>query len=302
MNYYEHHIGDYDEATAHLTACEDGIYSRLIRKYMATERPLPTDIKVLQRLVRARTRDEKSAVQTVLDEFFELRDDGWHQHRCDETIERYLDKQGKARASAEARWGSKRSQSDGNANASEEDHANAMRTHNYENAESQEKSVTEASTEKNKFGGASAPASKNSMNSTSSHMRTHCDGNANQSPNTKHQAPTNGKNKGAPSALELPEWIPKDAWDAFVAMRKKIKAPLTPDAERLAVGTLEKLMHAGHRPRAVLEQSTLNSWRGLFEIKTPRANGNHESREAFNARENERAKALLFGPEVGDAA
>ena len=31
MNYYEHHIGDYAEATAHLTFVEDAAYSRLIR-------------------------------------------------------------------------------------------------------------------------------------------------------------------------------------------------------------------------------------------------------------------------------
>lgn len=32
MNYYEHHIGDYDQATAHLTACEDGIYGLTARR------------------------------------------------------------------------------------------------------------------------------------------------------------------------------------------------------------------------------------------------------------------------------
>lgn len=89
MNYYEHHIGDYDEATSHLTACEDGIYSRLIRKYMAKEQPLPNDLPALQRLVRARTREEKKAVATVLSEFFVLMDDGWHQHTCDEAIEKF---------------------------------------------------------------------------------------------------------------------------------------------------------------------------------------------------------------------
>ena len=96
LNYYEHHIGDYDQATAHLTACEDGIYSRLIRRYMASEKPLPADVKTLQRLVRAHSREEKSAVETVLNEFFELRDDGWHQHRCDEEIDKYHAKQPKA--------------------------------------------------------------------------------------------------------------------------------------------------------------------------------------------------------------
>lgn len=130
MHFYDHHIGDYDEATAHLTACEDGIYSRLIRKYMATEKPLPADLKTLQRLVRARTREEKEAVETILEEFFELQEDGWHQHRCDESINRYQDKQAKARKSAEARWGARKTQSEGNANA----YADEMRTHSEGNA------------------------------------------------------------------------------------------------------------------------------------------------------------------------
>lgn len=89
MNYYEHHIGDYDQATAHLTACEDGIYSRLIRWYMASESPLPADVKLIQRRVRAHTRDEKNAVVAILEEFFEITDEGYRQHRCDEEIERY---------------------------------------------------------------------------------------------------------------------------------------------------------------------------------------------------------------------
>lgn len=91
MNYYEHHIGDYDEATSHLTACEDGIYCRLIRKYMAKEQPLPDDLPALQRLVRARSRDEKNAVASVLSEFFYLVDGFWHQKTCDEAIEKFRD-------------------------------------------------------------------------------------------------------------------------------------------------------------------------------------------------------------------
>jgi uncharacterized protein YdaU (DUF1376 family) len=89
MNYFEHHIGDYDEATSHLTACEDGIYSRLIRKYMAKEQPLPNDIPALCRLVRARSREEKNAVASILAEFFYLVGDVWHQKTCDEAIEKF---------------------------------------------------------------------------------------------------------------------------------------------------------------------------------------------------------------------
>jgi len=89
MNYYEHHIGDYAEATAHLSILEDGAYSRLLRKYYATEQALPADIGRVQRLVGARTDEERGAVEIVLREFFDLRDDGWHQPRCDKLIAAY---------------------------------------------------------------------------------------------------------------------------------------------------------------------------------------------------------------------
>lgn len=130
MNYYEHHIGDFAEATAHLSFVEDAAYSRLIRKYYAQEKPLPADVKAVQRLVGARSKDEREAVESVLNEFFELQDDGWHQARCDAEIARYQDKQAKAKRSAQARWNAKPAHSEGNANAS----PNAMRTHSEGNA------------------------------------------------------------------------------------------------------------------------------------------------------------------------
>ncbi|WP_265280654.1 YdaU family protein [Verminephrobacter aporrectodeae] len=89
MNYYEHHIGDYAEATAHLSFIEDAAYSRLIRKYYAIEKPLPAEIKAVQRIVSARSKDERDAVGAVLEEFFTLQNDGWHNARCDEEIARY---------------------------------------------------------------------------------------------------------------------------------------------------------------------------------------------------------------------
>lgn len=93
MNYFELHIGDYETATAHLTACEDGIYGRLMRRYYSTEEPLPLELKAVQRLVRARTREEKEAVETILEEFFAQADDGWHHARCDAEIARYREKE-----------------------------------------------------------------------------------------------------------------------------------------------------------------------------------------------------------------
>lgn len=102
LNYYQHHIGDYAEATAHLSFVEDAAYSRLLRKIYAAEAPLPADTKAIQRLIGARTKEEREAVETVLQEFFTLNADGWHNKRADAEIASYQDKSAKARASAQA--------------------------------------------------------------------------------------------------------------------------------------------------------------------------------------------------------
>ncbi len=94
MHYYEHHLGDYAEATAHLSLMEHGIYSQLIRKYYAKERPLSADPGVVQRLVGARTKKEREAVNTILKEFFTLEEDGWHNARCDKEIKLYQEGNG----------------------------------------------------------------------------------------------------------------------------------------------------------------------------------------------------------------
>lgn len=86
LNFYKHHIGDFDQATRHLSFVEDAAYSRMIRKYYAEEKVLPVDVKKIERLIGARTKEEREAVAVVLEEFFVLEDDGWHNKRCDEEL------------------------------------------------------------------------------------------------------------------------------------------------------------------------------------------------------------------------
>jgi len=86
VNYYDHHIRDYDAATAHLTWDEDMAYTRLIRWYYRKEMPVPADLKEACRQVRASTKTQRDAVAAVLKEFFVLREDGWHQETCDDAI------------------------------------------------------------------------------------------------------------------------------------------------------------------------------------------------------------------------
>lgn len=94
MNYYEHHLGDYAKDTAHLTMLEDGAYRRLLDRYYGTE----SGIQAAQahRIARARTREEKQAVDAVLEEFFFLVDGLWKNNRAEEEIKKFSDKKPKS--------------------------------------------------------------------------------------------------------------------------------------------------------------------------------------------------------------
>lgn len=65
----------------------------------------------------------------------------------------------------------------------------------------------------------------------------------------------------------LPDWIPQDAWNSYVEMRKKIRKAPTPRAAELVIAKLLKLRNEGHPPAAVLEQSIVNSWQDVFPLR-----------------------------------
>jgi uncharacterized protein YdaU (DUF1376 family) len=221
MNYFELHIGDYEKATSHLTACEDGIYGRLLRRYYDTEAPLPNDVKAIQRLIRARTREEREAVETVLKEFFSLEDGKWHGKRCDEEIAQYSAKREKAKRSAEARW------------LNTERNANAM--------------------------------------------RTHTEGNAHQTPDTRHQSPENlPTTSGALAPVADPifgdglaflirKGIPEKGARSFLgAMRKEIRDDLVVtelliEADRQDVSEPLAWLRAAGRNRVARPQTKLSA-------------------------------------------
>ena len=73
------------------------------------------------------------------------------------------------------------------------------------------------------------------------------------------------KEQGARFAL--PDWIPADAWDGYVAMRKQIKKPMTDRACELKVVELEKMRKAGFDLSAILNKSTANSWTDIYAPK-----------------------------------
>jgi len=88
VNYYERHLGDYAKDTAHLSMLEHGAYTLLLDRYYSTEQGIPAD--QAHRVARARTREEKAAVDAVLAEFFTLSDDTWVNNRAEEEIPKAL--------------------------------------------------------------------------------------------------------------------------------------------------------------------------------------------------------------------
>ena len=90
MNFFKKHIGDWIRDTAHLSAVEEGIYSRLIDQYYSREKPLPVDIKAACKLARASSKNDRLAVSYVLDSYFTLTENGYTHDRCDSEIKYYV--------------------------------------------------------------------------------------------------------------------------------------------------------------------------------------------------------------------
>lgn len=86
--------------------------------------------------------------------------------------------------------------------------------------------------------------------------------------------------------IEIPEWIPKVQWEAFMEVRKGLRAKNTNRAILLLVADLKKLHHSDDIGE-VLDQSIKNSWKSVFPVKHQgQGNGQRRAESAhdkFNA-------------------
>lgn len=73
--------------------------------------------------------------------------------------------------------------------------------------------------------------------------------------------------KPAKAAFVLPNWIPVDAWDGYLEMRKKKNKVPTDRARDLVIKELAKLLAAGHDLESVLDNSTKNGWTDVYAPK-----------------------------------
>jgi hypothetical protein len=85
------------------------------------------------------------------------------------------------------------------------------------------------------------------------------------------------KTKGQP--FVLPSWVPLEAWQRFNDMRTaKSKKAWTNGAKTLTIKTLEKLTADPREATAIMDQSTMKGWAGIFPAKDQN-DFNHQARE-----------------------
>lgn len=100
MNYYQHHIGDFNNATRHLSLIERAIYRDLLDMYYDTEKAIDaSSIDRLARRLQCTTDDQKEALKYVLDEFFTLEEGVYRNNRCEREIAEF---HGKKKQASEA--------------------------------------------------------------------------------------------------------------------------------------------------------------------------------------------------------
>ena len=78
-----------------------------------------------------------------------------------------------------------------------------------------------------------------------------------------------------------------EALRGFVEMRKKIKAPLTEHAFSLLLKKLDGMGNTDEEKAAIVNQSVMNSWKGLFPLKQEvrqHGTGRNDSRAALEER------------------
>lgn len=64
-----------------------------------------------------------------------------------------------------------------------------------------------------------------------------------------------------------------EALEAYEEMRKKIRKPLTVKAKQMVLKKLESMAPDEETQIAILNQSTMNSWQGIFPLQDQRRNG-----------------------------
>jgi uncharacterized protein YdaU (DUF1376 family) len=108
--WYARYAGDYGRDTAHLSLTAHGAYTLLLDHYYSTRSPIPKEKSAHYRICRAVGKRERAAVDLVMRNFFQMRDDGYHNSRADSELAKQAELKDRlsrnGRKGAEKKWSS----------------------------------------------------------------------------------------------------------------------------------------------------------------------------------------------------
>lgn len=231
LPYFPMFAKDYEAKTAHLTILEDGAYNRLLRLcWMTPGCTLPDDEQWIMRKLRARTEEEKEAVRTVLEEFFETKKGRVFQQNLLDIYESSVSR-----------------------------HKSAVE--NGKKGGRPRKSL-ENNTSGKSYGKPDAKANGKLKKANQNHNQNH-----NTPLPPEGGSDLFGEDRKKPAketpATILCDVIPEETARALIDYRQKKRKPLTVHAAKLAVTQLRKFSD----PVASVNQTILNGWTGFFEPK-----------------------------------
>ena len=79
--------------------------------------------------------------------------------------------------------------------------------------------------------------------------------------------------------FDPPDWIDRELWDDWLAIRKGLKARNTHRALKAIVADLARWRSAGHDPNTIVEKSLRSSWKDVYEPKSASRAGADPSSE-----------------------
>ena len=232
--WFKFYPGDYKSDTGRLTTVQHGAYILLLLDYYATGEAPPNDDVVLAKITLCDSQNEWFAIRKAIARHFEITD-VWKHERCEkELLARSAEHTKKSEAGKkgnEIKWGVSQSES-------QNSHSAIRKSIAIPEVRSQKSEVIDQNLE----------------------VRSH------KSESKEFKSKELRETRLIIPPIQIPDWIPVDAWNDFVVSRKKLRKPLTQGAIKLAISTLSKLKSEGNDPKEVIEQSILSGYSGLFPV------------------------------------
>jgi uncharacterized protein YdaU (DUF1376 family) len=195
--------------------------------------PFPTERIRIYRIIGCESDEQKRAVDYLLNTYFVSREDGWYQPKAEEV------KTQQAQIQAQAVERGKRS----------------------------------AEVRRQVYGTAQPKASRKPFESVSKASSKGARTNQNQNQIYIQTQNHNQNQIKTDTSPPIPSWLPVDTWEVYQEHRRAMRAPLTRRAVILCLKKLGQLRDQGNNPKAVLEQSIVNGWKGVFEVEDGKRNG-----------------------------